>query len=433
MTTPDMLDRKTVPPISDFGLLHLIEPEVTDFGNGVRLVTIHDPQAQEATRVTAAIGGGYAEAKDASLPFIAAAQMREGTPSLSGAEISDRLDTAGATLESGAGAHHSLLTLTALNSVMPEVLPLLLDIVGNPVFPDDEFRKALMRRAAALEVAEKRNSFLSARQCENLYYGQEHPLTLRTNPKSVAQLTADDARRFHTLGRGVTLLAAGNLTAPLRAMLASGAESLAAAAKDAAEATLDVRPLWPSATPDCWTEGEMSNQASIVMAVPLPDASDPSLLHTILAAKALGGYFGSRLNANIREEKGYTYGITASVSRAREGNFMVISTECDRSYVEPVVAEINLELQRLADVPLTDDEITRLKRSVRSGCASVLENVFVQADYHIMCLMRGTSAEGFIRQQTALDTLTADDIARAARLNIVPARRFTSVAGFARP
>ena len=144
---------------------------------------------------------------------------------------------------------------------------------------------------------------------------------------------------------------------------------------------------------------------------------------------ALGGYFGSRLMTVIREEKGLTYGISAALLGHREGSYITISSQCDNRYTNTVVEEIGKEIARLACEPMSEDELTTLKRYIRSNLAASFDTPFSAMDYFTTQRHVGSPPDYLDRQQRALDRLTPNVIMDFARKYLVEPDKYITIAG----
>ena len=140
---------------------------------------------------------------------------------------------------------------------------------------------------------------------------------------------------------------------------------------------------------------------------------------------ALGGYFGSRLMSNIREDKGLTYHISAVLMGEHNESMALVSALCDKSYTEQVVAEISEELRRLAANPPEGEELSRLKLHAMTDLAEMLDNPANVMSYYITQLLVGTPADYFAAQQQALRALSPEIISDMAARYLTPEKMIT--------
>lgn len=165
------------------------------------------------------------------------------------------------------------------------------------------------------------------------------------------------------------------------------------------------------------------------MSIPAVPRSHPDYNLLRMTVTALGGYFGSRLMMNIREDKGYTYGISSALLGSREGGYIVISAQCDNRYTSALIDETRAELIRMADSPLSDDELKRLKFNVASDLASTLDTPMTMMDYYELRHTIGVPDDYFYARQKALAEITPEIVCEMSRRYLNPDSLRISVAG----
>ena len=134
-----------------------------------------------------------------------------------------------------------------------------------------------------------------------------------------------------------------------------------------------------------------------------------------LLVNVLGGYFGSRLMRNIREDKGLTYGIYASVAPREYGTSLVIGTDVKGESGDFAVSEIELELRRLQEEPIPAEELETVKNYLLGKFANELSTVFEQCDKYKNLIFLGLPADyytQFVQQTEAADAETLQALAQ---------------------
>lgn len=431
MTTGDF--RKTAPDISDFGLLSLSSPSVSTLDGGVRLVVLDAPDFPEVCRIVVVEGGGAIEAAEPNLAQLSVSQLREGTSRHDSRAIADIFDSSGSWLVESSMNHSRALTLHTLNSQLSTTLPLALELLASPTYPAEIVDTNLRRVSANLEVALTRNEFIANRELKRLIFGDGHPAATFATPESILDYSRSDLSDFNDKwlsSRATTIYVSGRITP---AVLETIQEAVAHFAAKVTHEALPLRFVEPMPHDETGgvsrLSGAQRNQASVQIAIPVIPSTDPEMPMLSILVTALGGYFGSRLMANIREKKGLTYGISASLNREVDGNYVKISTECDASKVDIVVDEINREIESLASHPFDAVELTRLARIVRSSKASILENVFARLNYIMNCDLRAIDVAEFVGQQRLLATLTSDKLADLAVRKLINNPRYVAIVG----
>ena len=128
-----------------------------------------------------------------------------------------------------------------------------------------------------------------------------------------------------------------------------------------------------------------------------------------------GGYFGSRLMTNIREEKGYTYGISAGLMSYPDTSVLMINSESDNEYVEAVVREVYAEIDRLHTEPVSEQELTMVKNYMIGEMCRSYESAFALQDGWIFIYVSKLDDDYFRRSLRAVKEATPQDMVRLAQ------------------
>jgi predicted Zn-dependent peptidase len=172
-----------------------------------------------------------------------------------------------------------------------------------------------------------------------------------------------------------------------------------------------------------------SMQTAIRIQIPTIKREHPDFDTLRFAVIALGGYFGSRLMSNIREDKGYTYGITASLIPSLEGSNIIISCECDNKYCDAVITEINNEINRLATEPTPTEELLTVRSVLVSALANVLDSPFTISSFREMLTSLGLSDSSFNHQFNRAMTITPEEVMEISQKYIKEAPYIIARAG----
>ncbi|MBS1503743.1 MAG: insulinase family protein, partial [Bacteroidetes bacterium] len=140
-----------------------------------------------------------------------------------------------------------------------------------------------------------------------------------------------------------------------------------------------------------------------------PDFPALQVLNTVL-----GGYFGSRLMANIREDKGYTYGIGSGLSSLKQGGAMFIASEVGADVCRDAVSEIEKEISILKTELIPDDELALVRNYMMGSLLGSLENVFSHADKFKNIYFSGLNYDYYDRYTEVVKTVTAGELLQLA-------------------
>lgn len=426
MTIPD---RTVAPLITGFGNLVIPETRTITLDNGIPL-TVLDNGEQEVNRITLAWDGGIAEAPSPSIAAITTNMLREGSKHYNGAEIAEIIDFNGSWLRANVHSHHSSLVLYSLNSRTANVLPYIAEIISEPSFPEKELSVVREKTARNAELEREKVEFYSSRNLRRMVMGEKHPLALTETPDEIRAVTCDNLRAFHSHEFSTStcrIYLAGRITPAIEDMVNRRFGSVHT---DGKGYQLNIVPFAPlNGVRQSFFKKDGALQSALRLAIPTIDRNHPDYIPLRIAIMALGGYFGSRLMMNIREDKGYTYGITASLLGYREGGLMSITTQCDNSYVNQVIDEAVKEIRHLAREKFPVDELERLKHYVMTQLASLLDSPFLMMDYYENMQYTPTPADYFARQVQAVNAISTDDIPRLVSTYLDPDNMYISICG----
>lgn len=408
------MNRQIPPSISELPVSMLPEMRSVVLSNGMRIMFYNKCDSAVAN-ITVITEGGIAEAKTPAVAILAANMQREGTELLTGEEVADLFDFNGAWIKSSATSHHTQHTIYTLRNRLSQVLPVFAEMVFSPSFPDAEMvvrREALARN---IEVSQSDVSYRGRCCSEKMIMGEYHPLSKEDTAETVRAITSTDLRRFHrafTGINGVTVIVCADTTEDENKMII---DVFCAAASRQEGLGLNIRTfnsVEPGAT-DIITLGN-ATQSSVNITLPAVPRSHPDFLPLHLTLFALGGYFGSRLMLNIREEKGLTYGISSTLLGYIDGSYVEISAETDNANVMQLIDEVRYELKNLAANPCSGDELMRVKQCANTAHAATLDSPLSIAQHYATAIQSGLPEGYFNNKQKAIAALTPDIISEMA-------------------
>ncbi|MDE5785227.1 MAG: insulinase family protein, partial [Duncaniella sp.] len=371
--TPD----RTVPPaVRPMPLLSMPEPEITELPSGATLYAYNGGDAP-ATRISIALAGGLVAQPSPETGALLAPLWIEGTRNMDAEAIADFIDYRGAWISSDMAIRTMNLTVNALNHNFDEIVPVISHIVGNPVFPEPRLRQMARRTASALGVERSTTSWNASSALRTMIYGAAHPLQREADPRLLDNITSENLSEYYNsllTPANINVFLSGRLTDTTVNAVKEMLENIPSTGK---KMTVSVPEFTPGIARRTHIPMPQSQQSTVRMGLLLPGRDNPDFVTLRLLVLALGGYFGSRLMLNVREDKGYTYGINAVTIGYPHQAYMSISAEADAAYVEPLISETVAEMERMKDESsYTADEIDRLRRLSLSNLAAMLDTPF---------------------------------------------------------
>ena len=362
------LDRTVVPEPGDPKAMTL--PEVQDYtlDNGMRVVLVERTELPLVSLEIQFRGGASAHSTArAGLAALTADMLDEGTTSRSALEIADAVDYLGASLSSTAGYDASQLRLSVLRTHFPEALAILADVIMNPTFPPQEIERLRAERIARVLQRTDVPAALADDAFFEVLYGPEHPYgsSLLGTKETLSTLTRDELVAFHAARYApgqATLVVVGDVEREaLDSLLSAAFTGWSGHGEDPPEPPA---PLPTAGRTIYVVDKPGAAQSEIrVGRVALARRTGAYFAATV-ANTVLGGSFTSRLNANLREEKGYTYGAGSYFDMRRAPGPFEAAAAVDSAVTDSAVMEFVREIDRMHQEGVPSDELDRARNYV---------------------------------------------------------------------
>lgn len=425
-----VLDRSRAPEVHEMGQLTLppLETVVTPVGTRIHIVSGGEG---EVTQISATLRGGIAEVPSAELPPLIAPMWIEGTHTMSSSEIADFFDYRGAWIKSDMGIHRLSLTVNALNSNVGEILPVIERIINEPAFSQDELDQVVRTTANRLRVEQSKVSWIAADNLRRLVYGPENPLSQSPSPDLLEGVRSRSLLDYYSSvlnPENIEFFVSGKVSDKIVTDLENLCKTIPATGE-----FVDFSSCRFDSSDTCrriHAEKPDSRQTAVRMGLVLPGRSDNDFVSLRLLVIALGGYFGSRLMMNIREDKGLTYGINAVTLGYADNALMSISSETDASNVESLISETIAEINRMKDpASYSDDEMERLRSLALTNLAAKVDTPLAVMDHYQSSMLAGAPDNYFELQEQAVRSMTPESLASLAVKYFDTSKLFISTAG----
>jgi predicted Zn-dependent peptidase len=374
-----MIDRTKQPTIKTTGKPEMASPETIKLKNGIPVYLLKSG-TMEVSRIDFIFDAGLWFESAPLQAALANAMLQEGSKKYSGAQLAEIFDFRGAYIQFQVDQHYATISLVSLNKHLAHLLPVVEELIKNSVFEEKELKTLVSRRKQRFLLENEKVKVLCQKKFSEALFGDGHPYsqTLKAEDfDSVNRESLVDFYSKHYHSGNCQILAAGKLEDNLLELL------------DNHFGENDWKVENPASVRDFYVQPseekklQLEKKGAIQSAIRIggltinkhhPDYHGLQVLNTVL-----GGYFSSRLMNNIREEKGYTYGIGSSVISFPEAAYLVIATETDNSYVQDTIKEVFFELKRLRDEPVAEDELERVRQYLLGEFIRDFDGPFAQA------------------------------------------------------
>ena len=395
--------------------------------NGVR-VLLSERHSIPVVQASLFLDAGFA-ADHGGIPgtsSLALSMLPLGTARLTALEISDRLANLGASIAATSNLDGSSVGLSALKEHLEPSLDLFADVVLNPVFPQAEFDRLRQERLAQIQAEKASPLAMALRVFPRLLYGDDHaynlPLTGSGTEHSVRQLKRDGMAAFHQLWfrpDNATLVVAGDITLDevvplLESRFAGWARGPVPEKNVAAVAHRAASSLYLIDRP--------GSVQSIVFAGHIaPPRNTPENLAIETMNRILGGSFTSRINMNLREDKGWSYGAQSVVVNARGQRPFIVVASVQSDKTSETVQEILGELRAISsDRPPSSDEVHKAQESITRSLAGRWETSGAVLDSIVNLVQYTLPDDYYDTYADRVRALDAAQVAAAARAVLRP-------------
>ncbi|MFV0555221.1 MAG: M16 family metallopeptidase [Mangrovibacterium sp.] len=372
-----MLDRTLSPEIQNVSKPDYIEPECLKLNNGIKIYATRAGR-EEMMRIDWVFCAGSWFQKKALTANLTCAMLQTGSAKYSSKEIAEIFDFHGAYIQTSCAHHQAVVSLICLKKHLESLLPVVEDFIKHPSFPEKEFRTLIARRKQRFSVDMEKVKVICQKTFAQTLFGNAHPYNAGVKMEDFNQITRADIQAFypkHYHAQNCEIQLVGQYDSETSYLLSQhfgGDDWLGEASQ---EQSFDL-PSNPKSLVKVHKEGAI--QSAIRVGKIMLDNQHPDYFDLKITIALLGGYFGSRLMKNIREEKGYTYGIGAGYVNNLRTSYFLISTEVAKQYEEDTLNEIYLEIERLQHELVSDDELNTLKQYLMGEFLRSFDGAFQQ-------------------------------------------------------
>ena len=424
------LDRTIQPPIKPIEAIVIPRAEQQLLPNGIPFYSINIGE-EEVVRIDCMFRAGI---HDQSYPLVASftnQMLKEGTTGKSAVCIAERLDFYGSWLHLSCTHHYSYITLYSLNKYLPHTISLLGDILLHATFPEKEFQIYRNTRKHQFLIEYEKVQYLAHKNFQTLLYGTNHPYGKSANLSDFDDLKRDWLKEFYThyyTLSNCSIIASGKVDNSTMVCIKDTLGQL----QQKHSVPVIRKPefnIEPSDQRKLLIEKADSIQSAIRIGRPMFNRKHPDYHSFRILNTALGGYFGSRLMSNIREEKGYTYGIQSSITTHLDTGHFHISTQTGTEFVEPLIHEVYHEMERLCTKPIPDEELEMVKGYMLGEHIRMFDGGFALADTFISLLANELDYSFYEKNVETICSITPQQIQHLAANYFQPEAFYEVIAG----
>lgn len=395
-----MMNRKQTPLIHDAVSFDYVLSPVREetFQNGIAAYWLN-AGTQDVVQIDWVFNAGLWEEPQTAVAQAVGALLKNGTTAKTALQINEAIEFYGASLKVSPSNDFTIISLHTLTRHLPALLPVIKEIITEAAFPETELQTYIQNAQQRLAINLRQCDFVANRHIDAYLFGRQHPYGRFTEAADLQALNTRLLRDFHKQyyqSRNCRIFMAGKIDKSDVALVNDlfGKEDWGDTAASAVKTY--------TSTPATEKKYRIVNdengvQGAVRIARHYPTRKHPDFAPMIVLNTIFGGYFGSRLMTNIREEKGYTYGIYSQIYNYQHDGALLIATEAGRDVCEQTVTEIYKEMDFLCHELVDEEELLLVKNYLLGNLLGDLDGPFSIMQRWKNLILNGLPADQFDR------------------------------------
>ncbi|TAH21689.1 MAG: insulinase family protein [Cytophagales bacterium] len=408
-----MLDRTIPPPIKSITDFILTKPSNLLLQNGM-------PAHFVAARVQPIVSvqlifetGGSWFVPSVDVNHFTAKMLLEGTQKHTSTQFSTEIDGYGAFLEVGTAMDYASLDFQCLKKHLPRLLELACELLTQATFPAQELDKLKTIAIQNIKINNQKTSNIASNELRAMLFGKDHPYGYTMTEESIAQIEIEQLKNHYPLSffkQPFRLLAAGDISEVEIKHIDNFLGKLAISDRAKKEVVHEKK----YTTQSIYIEKDNAVQTSIRLGKHVLSRKDDDFVPLNVLNTILGGFFGSRLMKNIREEKGLSYGISSSLGMLKNAGYMVVGTDVKKELRQQALDEIYKEIRKLAVEPVGEDELNLVKSYIKGSFIGSLNTPFALASRYLNIYTHNLPEDYYDHQINRIDQVTSEKLLELA-------------------
>lgn len=363
-----MLDRTVAPLAQSIADIRIPFPEIGTLGNDFPALLVPEKNFPVISFELILSSGKWYE-QHPGTSYYAAKMIAEGGAGLSAEEISSKFESTGSFLQIVPSTDWVLFKLHTLKKFFEPSLRLLFDLIQEASFPPDRFERLALLRQQNIRIQLSKNSQYANLKIGHQLYGEKHPYGRQLTPELATEVPLEHVKSYYNnyLFHEPKITLVGDFEEYLPLIDELTNQIPASIVQEEKHASEPGKKTYR-------TEHEGSTQASIRLGGLSIDKTHEDIHGYSLVHMVLGGYFGSRLMKNLREDKGLTYGVHAQLAHQKNASHWIIGSEVKKDHIESAIGEINKEIDKMRETLPLEEELEVVKNYARGKLLSSFDS-----------------------------------------------------------
>ncbi len=424
-----MLNRTIAPPIidaTDFNLI--LKPyELFTLDNGLSVYAINT-DAQEVLQMEMVFYAGNFFEKTKIVAAATNFLLKNGTTTRTAFQLNETFDYYGSSCSRACYNETATLTLHTLSKHVDKLFPLMNDMLTNSIFLQEELDIFKQNSKQRLKVNLQKAEFVAARMIDKYLYGEAHPYGAFNDAADFDALTIEEIKDFykeHYLNGKAVIFVAGKLPTNIETLLNENFGKLNLGKPSFVLDKIKTNPAEQKKY--VIVNDENAVQGAIRIAQQFPNRHHEDFKKVMVLNTIYGGYFGSRLMNNIREEKGYTYGIHSYIQNHIQESAWLISTEAGKDVCNATIEEVYKEMKIMREELIDEEELSLVKNYMIGSILGDLDGPFQIIAKWKNIILNNLDETYFYDSVDAIKKVTAEELQALAQKYLQPEKFYELV------
>ncbi len=405
------LNRTIAPAINPISSINWLGHTEEKLSNGSRVFRLGGA-LPELTKIEWIFKAGNKYQRTLLAGNFASTLLKEGTKDTPGGSFNEQIDFYGAFLNVEYDRDYCTVSLYSITKYLPELLPMVAEMIIDPAYPEDVLAVKTRNAIQQLNTDMGKVGYRSRRKLTEMVMGSEHYYGIMATAGAYEAITAEEIRLFHIENffcEPPIILVSGNVPGNMTSLLEKHFGQIRYITSREFERRDTVSTSGLTRIP---MENTMQSGIRFGKNTIMPDHKDAEALE--IAVMLLGGFFGSRLMKNLREDKGFTYGIHSGIMQLEEASMLTIGTETGNEHVEAALVEIDRELQIITTTLPTEDELSVIKNYMTGQLVKEAGGAMAQADLLRFRILNGLDEDHHKETLDRINGVTPEEVLGAA-------------------
>ena len=414
------------PPLTIPATIEVPEAAKHTAANGTPIYAINCPE-YEVVRVSFVFHAGSTTQRH---PFTASAtanMLAEGSRNMTSQQIAEKLDYYGSYFDINIDRDYSYITFCALSKFITQTAEVIEEVILHPTFPEAEVATYRDKRRQQLAIERRKVETIARENFAHAIFGEKHPYGV-SYPESAYDTLCREHIEEHYRSRysaeNCIVVCSGAISDEVLQRITDIASQIPSSN---ALSTVEFPPYDTRYNVRVQHDGAM--QSSIRMGRLLFPRSHEEFVPMQVLSTLLGGYFGSRLMQNLREQNGYTYGVYSAMVNFQQTGYLAIATQVGTEVTEDALQQIAAEIDRLRTKRVSEQELSLVKNIMAGEIMRILDGPFGIADVTTENILCGFDNRQIEANLSRIRNTTPDEILSLAQRYLAPEDIVTVVAG----